>query len=112
MHDLERLAYEETEEIWHGEIFGPFGIFAETSIYLKRDEGKSICDQTTYRLEVFPPNNAGVMMYGTGQFTNKYPANSIAAMNGENEIKAVLPDTVEEIWEIVKKQKEGASSNG
>ena len=101
MHDLEECAFTVTGEKWYGEIYGPFGIFARTTIYLRKDMEKSICDQPTYFLEVMPPDEAGKMYYGTCEFTNKYPVGSLADLNGENEIMADLPETLAEIWEVV-----------
>ena len=103
--DLERLVCEETGEEWHSEIFGPFGIFARTSIFIRKNLDDS-CNQTIYHLSVVPPGDDGSMEYGTGKFCHKYPKGSIADLNGENEIMALLPDTVEEIWEIVKRKQE------
>jgi len=97
MRDLEKFA----GDGWQGEIYGPFGIEAQTSIYLRTDMAMSICDQPTYGLTVYPPDNNGIMMYQTGEVTNKYPKGSIADMNGMNYVKAVLPDTAEEIWKLM-----------
>lgn len=100
MKDLEKCA----GEGWHGEIYGPFGIYAETSIYLRKDEDKSICDQPVYGLTLRSPKEGDMIPYWTGEMSDNYPKGSLGDLNGENKIFAPLPDTVEEIWEIIKKK--------
>lgn len=102
MHDLEKCAYESTGEKWYGEIYGPFGLECETSIYLRKDMSRSICDQTTYGLTIYPPNYEGVMKYQTTEKMNCYPKGSIGDLNGMNFIKAVLPDSINEIWKLMR----------
>lgn len=98
MHDLERFA----GDGWYGEIYGPFGLECETSIYLRQDMSRSICDQPTYGLTIYPHNNKGEMRYQTDKRTNACPKGSIGDLNGMNFVKETLPDSVEEIWEIMK----------
>lgn len=98
MHDLEELA----GDGWCGEIYGPFGVFCEASIYLRKDMNKSICEQPTYSLTVYPPmDNGGNMQFNTREKTNLYPKGSIGDLNGGNYVTADLPDTVEEIWKLM-----------
>lgn len=99
MHDLEKLA----GDGWHGAIYGPFGIFCETSIYLRKDMNKSICEQPTYALTLNPPmREEKNMKYHTGEIIEVYRKGSIGELNGENYVKADLPDTVEEIWKLMR----------
>lgn len=98
MHDLEKLA----GEGWYGEIYGPFGLECETSIYLRQDMSRSICDQPTYGLTIYPPDRKGVMQYQTDENTHQYPKGSIGELNGMNYVKAQLPDSIEEIWKLMK----------
>jgi hypothetical protein len=63
---------------------------------------KSICEQPTYGITVYPPNELGVMKYQTGEKTNRFPEGSLADLNGMNYVKAQLPDSVEEIWKLMK----------
>lgn len=98
MHDLEKLA----GDGWYGEIYGPFGLECQTSIYLRRDMSRSICDQPTYGLTIYPPNDNGVMKYQTEEKTNTYPKGSIGDLNGMNFVQAALPDSIEEIWKLMK----------
>lgn len=98
MNDLAKFA----GDGWYGEIYGPFGVQCETSIYLRKDMSKSICEQPTYRLCIYPPDDNGVMKYQTDECINKYPKGSLGELNGMNYVKALLPDTVEEIWKLMR----------
>lgn len=99
MHDLEKLA----GDGWYGEIYGPFGILCETSIYLRKDMSKSICEQPTYGLTVYPPmRNEKNMKFQTGEKIELYRKGSIGELNGGNYVKADLPDTVVEIWKLMR----------
>lgn len=97
MHELEKIAGDE----WHGEIYGPFGICCETSIYLKKDTNKSITKQATYGLTIYPPKGDGVIEYLTNKTTNRYPPGSLGELNGENFIREILPDEIDEIWKLM-----------
>ena len=97
MHDLEKLA----GDGWYGEIYGPFGLECQTSVYLRQDMSRSICDQPTYGLTVYPPNDKGVIKYQTGEKTDTYPKGSIGDLNGMNFVQAELPDSIEEIWKLM-----------
>ena len=87
------------------EIYGPFGLANETSVYFHKDMTKSICDQPTKHLTVVPEFNGDkfYLKYYTGEKTNKYQSGSIGELNGYNNCRAVLPDDFNEILKIVNK---------
>lgn len=94
MHDLEK------ETGLHGEIYGPFGLCNKTSIYLREDMEKSITDQDTLHITLEPPRE-GKLYYETGEIKKGYPKGSIGELNGMNNVMGVLPDTIEEIVQIM-----------
>lgn len=87
------------------EIYGPFGLSCETTIYFRADMQKSICDQPVFSLTVYP--NFGktefCLEYDTGERTNQYAEGSIGALNGGNKRCAPLPETYPEVLELVMK---------
>jgi len=87
------------------EIYGPFGLDARTSIYLRADMKKSITEQDCLGITLVPRWSDGdlVMMYETGETTNQYQPGSIGWMNGMNNIEARLPETIEEIMGLLRK---------
>lgn len=87
------------------EIYGPFGLSCETSIYLRADMEKSICDQPVYCLTVFPDfgKTEFCLEYDTGERTNRYAENTIGALNGGNKRCVPLPETYPEVLELVMK---------
>ena len=95
MHDLER------ETGLHGEIYGPFGIRAETSIYLRADMSKSICDQETLSIELEHFEDG--TRYWNGEVKGNYPPGSIGWMNNCGHVMVPLPDTLEEIIGVLRK---------
>lgn len=94
MRDLEK----ETE--LHGEIFGPFGLCCKTAIYLREDMEKTITEQDTIHITLEPPHK-GKLYYETGEIKGGYPNGSIGELNGMNKVLEVLPDTIEEIVQIM-----------
>lgn len=84
-----------------GEIYGPFGLRAATSIYLREDMSKSICDQDTLSIEL--EHREGETYYHTGEYTHEYAFGTIGEMNGFNHVMAPLPDTLEEIIKVLEK---------
>jgi len=88
------------------EIYGPFGLACETSLYFRADMSKSICDQPTKHITVLPEfgdNRTFYLLYYTGERDNTYEDGSIGALNGFNNRRAPLPDDFEAILEIVNK---------
>ena len=78
-----------------------FGLNCRTYIELSDDSGNS------YNLIVLPKNEFSdefYLAYETGERTNRYPAGSLGAINGMNNLTAPLPDTAEELFEIMKKK--------
>ena len=89
MHDLEK------ETGLKGEIYGPYGLRAETSIYLREDMSKSICDTETWSIEL--ENREDGTYYATGKESDEFEPMSIGWLNGFHHIMEPLPDTLEEI---------------
>ncbi len=88
------------------EIFGPFGLCCETSIYLKEDKNKSITKQKTLSITLEPGNLSEYkLLYRTGERTNKYPSGSIGDLNGFDCITESLPDTIDEIAKLMSRSK-------
>lgn len=86
------------------EIFGPFGLCCETSIYLKEYKNKSITKQTTYSITLEPHSIETLeIVYRTGERTNKYPVGSIGELNGFDCITKPLPDTIDEIAKLMRR---------
>lgn len=82
-----------------GEIYGPFGLRAATSIYLREDMTKGICEQTTLSIELEEMEDG--TYYHTGKYSNKYPSGTIGELNGMNHIMAPLPETIDEIVKVL-----------
>ena len=87
------------------EIYGPFGLSCETSIYFRADMKKSICDQPVFHLTVYPNFGKDVFFleYDTGVRTGSCQEGSIGALNGFNYVLAPLPDTYEEVLAMTKR---------
>ena len=83
------------------EIYGPFGTECETSIYLRKDMSKSICDQPTISLVLRPLWKEKWLAYNTGERVMKYPKGSVGDINGLNDVYAPLPMDFEEILKLV-----------
>jgi len=86
------------------EIYGPFGLSCETSIYFRADMQKSICDQPFLHLTVYPNfgTDSFCLEYDTGERTHEYEDGSIGELNGWNKRRAPLPETYAEVLELVK----------
>lgn len=97
------------------DIYGPFGLGFETSIYFF-PSGKigSIVKEDTYSITVHPSSrphddwrtpfeDCFCLAYNTGEKKNEYPEGTIGCLNGFNNVEAELPDNLEKILEIVKK---------
>lgn len=95
------------------EIFGPFGLECETTIYLRKDMNLSICDQPTISLVLRPDFDENWIAYNTGEKVMRYPKGSVGDMNGYNDVYALLPVEFEEILKLVTNDFEkGEESNG
>ena len=94
----------EEETGLQGEIYGPFGLRAETTIYLRKDMSKSICDQETWSIEL-TTNGDDVTCYATGRQLEHYPEGSIGWLNGFGKEELPLPDTIEEIVKLLRHSK-------
>jgi len=82
------------------DIYGPFGITSQISIYLFEDDQKGITEQPTRSLTLMPRFGADDTLrlsYWTGECTSKYVPNTIGEMNGCNKVMKPLPDAMEEI---------------
>jgi len=81
------------------EIYGPFGLSCNTSIYLREDMTVSICDQETLSITLEPHGDLHeyTIVYRTGEMTDEYQKGSIGWLNGFNCVTAPLPDTLDEI---------------
>jgi hypothetical protein len=85
------------------EIYGPFGLRADTTIYLLDDPSKSITEQPVLRLSLIPKDlSQGELFYETGEQSNEYQKGSIGYLNGMNNVEKKLPDDFEEIVKLVK----------
>ncbi|WCK57062.1 hypothetical protein PP175_28145 (plasmid) [Aneurinibacillus sp. Ricciae_BoGa-3] len=83
-------------------VYGPFGINSRTSIHLIDDEKKNIIEQKTLSITVRPTDlRNGILYYETGEVTNQYADGSLPELNGGNQVIAPLPDTIEEILELL-----------
>ncbi len=88
------------------EVYGPFGLACETSLYFRADMSKSICEQPTKHITVLPEfgdNRTFYLLYYTGERVNEYAEGSIGDLNGFNYRRAPLPDDFETILAIVNK---------
>ena len=102
------------------EILGPFGLRAETSIWFKKkDSTAKYCD---YSLTLTIHNEWDKDNYYKGQYcmstmksvhlrydtyerNNSYAHGSIGELNGFNKIEAPLPESIDEIIELIKSRK-------
>ena len=102
------------------EILGPFGLRAETSIWFKKkDSTAKYCD---YSLTLTLHNEWDKDNYYKGQYCmstmksvhlrydtyerdNSYAHGSIGELNGFNKIEAPLPESIDEIIELIKSRK-------
>ena len=95
------------------EIYGPFGLSCQTTVYFFPTDGHEICDDETYSLTVYPGGNLETSIwleYDTGETTEQYEAGSIGWLNGFNRVKAKLPDKLGEIMELLRHHPERRSA--
>lgn len=83
------------------ELYGPYGTECETSIYLRKDMSRSICDQSTISLTLRPDWKENWLNYNTGEKLMKYPKGSFGDTSGLNDVYAPLPMDFEEILKLV-----------
>lgn len=97
------------------EIYGPFGLSSETSIFFF-PSGKigNLAKEDTYGITVHPSSrphddwrtpfeDCFYLTYNTGEKRNEYQEGTIGYWNGFNNVEAELPDDLDKILEIVKK---------
>lgn len=96
------------------EIYGPFGLNCETSIYFFANGVKGdICKEDVYEITLHPASrytgdwtvpyeDRFYITYNTGERNNDYPEGTIGYLNGFNNVAAELPDSMEEIIKIIK----------
>lgn len=88
--DIEEATGKQTE------ISGPFGLRAE--IYLRAGDDYIIITPE------FPEEKIE-LYYDTGEFTSEYAPGTIGGMNGMNNIRARLPETLDEIIGLLRPSK-------
>ena len=94
------------------EILGPFGIKAQSSLWIidKTKDRKDLNAYVVWSLSVSPNyednGHTQYLTYDTYKKKGYYHQNSIGALNGLDNIEEVLPDTIEEVWEVMKSLKE------
>ena len=95
-------------------IYGPFGLEAETSIYLCKNTEGRISEQPTISLTLRPSEKSETkLLYDTGERTDQYARGSIGWLNNMNAICLPLPMEFEEILKLVTNDFEkGEESNG
>lgn len=99
------------------EIYGPFGLDHETSIFFSNESKKpsksekfglcrpiDICNVDTYGLYdlVTRGENETEVHYATGEETNEFPKDSIGYLNGFNRVRKPLPDSLDEIIKVLR----------
>lgn len=95
------------------EIYGPFGIASETSIYfanIGKDGDIKICDVETWSLTLqwaYDGDDLHHLEYWTGETTNDYPKGSIGEMNGLNNVYKELPMDVDTIIKLLRHSTKG-----
>ena len=96
------------------ELYGPFGMSCHTSVYFfVNGTVGSICKDPTLGLTVYPdfeyePNSITksrfFLRYDTGERTRQYADGTIGELNDGNVVKAPLPDDLDSIIEIMRRQ--------
>lgn len=90
------------------EIYGPFGLRAETTIYLMDADKPDIIHNDTWSITLTPDFDfMGEepdfhLRYDTGRITEEYPRNSIGGLNNFGHETALLPDTIEEMAKLLR----------
>lgn len=92
------------------EILGPFGLRAQSSLWIvdETKDRKSLNEYIVWSISVCPHYDGDnqYLTYDTGKKMGAYHPNSLGAMNGFDNVEEILPDTVEEVWELMKSLKE------
>lgn len=95
----------------HFDIYGPFGLTWETSVYFSNvahEETNNlytridICNVDTWGLQLKPSNDQSGYKYWTGATTNKYAKDTIGDLNGMNNVYAPLPADIDKVIELLK----------
>lgn len=85
------------------EIYGPFGLRCETSIYLFDCADKGITEQETWSIRITPGRlDLGEIYYDTGEVTKEFGSDTIGYMNGMNNVSKPLPDDIEDIIKLLR----------
>lgn len=90
------------------EIYGPFGLENETSIYFANegvDGDIKICEVETWGLTVRPQygdNGVDGYTYWNGETTNKFAPGTIGELNGYNQVFVELPMDIDEIIKVLR----------
>lgn len=99
------------------QIYGPFGLDCETSIFFSNESEKpsksekfgicrpiDICNVDTYGLYdlVVRGENQMEIHYATGEETNEFAKDSIGYLNGFNRVRKLLPDNLDEIIKVLR----------
>lgn len=92
-------------------ILGPFGLRCESSLWIvdpNKDKGKHGVGNIVWSICVNSKtneDNTQYLVYDTGEKKPGYHPNSLGALNGFDNVEAILPDTIEEVWEIMKNKR-------
>lgn len=87
------------------DIYGPFGLRAQVTIYWMKDKKVSITDQSTKSLSLVPLSlEIGQLGYETGKKIEgvRYSPTSIGGLNGMDQEVLPLPNSFEEIKKLIK----------
>lgn len=84
------------------DIYGPFGLRCETTIYFMKDKSISITNQPVKGLTVTPELRENILMYDTGEVEEKYQFGSIGYMNGFGKKSLPLPNDIEDILKLIR----------
>ena len=87
----------------HYEIYGPYGLRCETTIYLLKKRERNIVKNDTWSITLTPHGFGGdfYLNYDTGERREEFPAGTIGMMNHLDHVEARLPDTIEEIEDLL-----------
>ena len=95
------------------EIYGPFGLSCQTSVYFfVNGTLGDICKDPTLGLTVYPEfeyesgsvtKSRFCLCYDTGERTRRYPDGTIGELNDGNVVKAPLPDSMDDIVELLRR---------
>ena len=85
------------------DVLGPFGLTGETAIHVKDSIGITVAS-LTFRSDEQDDGTKLLRMVDYDNPTNRYPKNSLGAVNGMNYPIVTLPDTVEELVEMIHTQ--------